>query len=251
VRDYEVQRRQQWDRWAEAYDDFWSKLDASECVRFLSAACGESGSALELGAGTGRVAVPLAELGIDVTAVEISPEMATRLEEKRELKNLKSPRVIVGSMLDDLPHGESFDLVYIVFNGLFELASQDEQIECLRRCRAALAPDGVIVVESSLPHSGSLLASRQQLAIRDLSDARFDLSATQNDPVSQTVVYKELSIGDTVPQVLTVRHRYFWPEEFRLMGMVAGLRVVARHGSWLRAPLRHDSPTCVHVLKVA
>ena len=134
------------DRWAAVYDDHHGQIDPGPAVEFLAGLAGD-GRVLELAIGTGRVALPLAARGISVEGVDASAAMVERLRAK---PGGESVPVAIGDMAE-VPATGPFGLVYLVFNSLFGLLSQERQAECFENVARALEPGGMFVIECFVP----------------------------------------------------------------------------------------------------
>lgn len=203
-------------------------VPADSQLRLLSELAGD-GTALELGVGTGRVALPLAARGVDVQGLDASPSMLARLRDKPGGEDLT---VTIGDMADPGVTGP-FRLIYVVFNTFFVLRTQQEQVRCFEKVAALLEPDGVFLLECFVPdlarfHRGqSLTASR-------ITDDDVRLDASRHDPVRQQVFSSVLRLGNAAISVHPIRLRYAWPAEMDLMALMAGLRLKERLGGWGR-----------------
>lgn len=232
------QSADRWDRWADHYDEVWAGLDTDLVADRLYGLAG-NGKALELGAGTGRVALALAERGTSVVGIEASPRMAALMEKKAADRDLP-----VEVRHADMIYGaecEEYDLVYCVFNSLYELPTQDEQLECLANAARSLAAEGCLVLEMTVPTFGGTLGARQQLAIRGLTDTTLTLSATMNDPTRQLIRFQEIRFDESGFDLLPVFTRYIWPAELDLMARLVGLKEVERFGHWNGTPFESGS----------
>lgn len=216
-----------WDAWADIYDTEHAELDPTAAVEHL-AQLAAGRPALELGVGTGRIALPLAARGVPVTGLDVSPRMLERLEAKRGTLPV---RPVAGDMAS-FELGQRFAVVYSAFSSLFGLPDQDAQLGCFISTAAALEPDGRFVVEAFMPSARGLLQHRQQLAIRAVDDDALTLSATVNDPALQTIIFQEVRVATEGIRLLPVHVRYAWPAEIDLMARLAGLRLAARWGDW-------------------
>ena len=215
-----------WDEWAEVYDEVWAELDTAEVVDHLNSLA-PGGTFLELGAGTGRVCVPLAQLATSVVAVELSRRMAEKLSEKAGPNTI----VIVGDMVDYLAT-TPVDVVYCIFNSFVEVLDQSSQIKVLQNARESVKPGGYVVLETSIPSAGGILASRQQVAIRDVAEGHATISLSMNDPLNQRVSFREVTFSNSGVRVLDVENRFVWPGELDLMATMAGLRLENRFDGW-------------------
>ncbi|HEX8771396.1 MAG TPA: class I SAM-dependent methyltransferase [Acidimicrobiales bacterium] len=203
---------------------------------------GRDGRILELGIGTGRVALPLAERGLEVQGVDSSPDMVAALRAKPSGETIvvhHGDFADVGSLVD----GE-FAVVYIVFNTLFELMSQDDQIRCVDGASEHLSANGVLVIEALAPEATRL---EQDTSVVSLDESSVVLRASVHDPVTQQV---STQIVDIRSEGVTMRHwaiRYATVPEIDLMARLAGLRLAERWGGWDREPFTAASARHVSV----
>lgn len=192
------------------------------------------GPALELAIGTGRVAVPLAERGVPVSGIELSRPMIARLREKVG----DGIPVVQGDMATTRVPGE-FSLVYLVFNTIANLLTQDAQVDCFRTAAAHLRPGGCFVVELWVPDvpPRSSSAPVQAFTVRDGY-----LGLDVLDTATQRVMSHHVVFDDRLPsggsgdpreaRLGRTPHRYVWPSELDLMARLAGLRLEARYADW-------------------
>ena len=234
-----------WDRaTAERYDETSAEMFAPEvldpAVDLLAGLAG-SGPALELAVGTGRVAIPLAARGVPVTGIELSAPMVEQLRRKVDEATLP---VVVGDMATTTVPGE-FSLVYLVWNSISNLRTQQEQVACFRNAARHLAPGGRFVIELWIP------------PIRRLPPGQVAV------PMSMTEGHLVFDTYDLVTQQCTSHHyrsdpdgstrygtgsfRYLWPSECDLMAQLAGLELEARYADWDRSPFTADSESHVSV----
>jgi SAM-dependent methyltransferase len=229
---------------AERYDDDAAEKFAPEVldptVDFLARLAG-SGAALELAVGTGRVAIPLAARGVPVTGIELSEPMVRRLRGKVDEADLP---VVVGDMATTVVPGE-FSLVYLVWNSISNLRTQEEQVECFRNAARHLAPGGRFVVELWVPPLRRLppgqLAAPFHVTDGHLGFDTYDLVTQQ----CTSHHYRREDDG-------TVRYgsgsfRYLWPSECDLMARIAGLQLEQRVADWDGSPFTSDSENHVSV----
>ncbi|HEX2041989.1 MAG TPA: class I SAM-dependent methyltransferase [Acidimicrobiales bacterium] len=200
-------------------------------------------SVLELGIGTGRLALPLAARGFEVHGIDSSPAMVDRLRAKpggADLPVVIGDFVDVGSLVDG-----AYDLVLLPFNALFELLSQDEQCRCLAGAAAHLAPGGALVVEALAPE---LTRLEQSLTVTSLAADEVVLQATSHDPVTQVVRGHDVVLTETAPARLRPwAIRYATVPEIDLMARLAGLERRERWGGWQREPYTAESARHVSV----
>ncbi len=203
------------------------------------------GRALELAVGTGRVAVPLAARGVPVAGIELSRPMLARLRAKVDEETLP---VVVGDMATARVPGE-FSLVYLVFNTIANLLTQDEQVACFRNAARHLLPGGRFVVELWVPELRRLPPGSDALVFH--SGPGY-LGVDTYDVLEQQVVSHHVRVGDgREARVGRTPHRYVWPAELDLMAQLAGMTLESRHADWAGAPFTADSPSHVSVYRVA
>lgn len=233
---------------AEVYDT-WTGDDPESQARmvdFLAEPVQLSGSALELGVGTGRIAPPLAARWIAVTGVEASEQMVAGLRAKPGGAELP---VAVGDMTD-VPVPGLFDVVYVVASTLYGLTDQQTQIRCVIDAAGRFAAGGRLVVEAFVPDPSRFdRGQRVETRAVDVDGVRLDV--TRHDPVTQTVVSRQIAITVDGIRLCLVRLRYIWPSELDLMAQVAGLRLVQRSGGWRGEPFTTESRSHVCVYQAA
>ncbi|MFI9470154.1 class I SAM-dependent DNA methyltransferase [Streptomyces sp. NPDC052492] len=230
---------------AERYDDedteMFSAAVLGPTVDFLAELAGD-GRALEFAIGTGRVGVPLRERGVPVTGIELSEPMAAVLRRKVDEDTLP---VVIGDMATTVVPG-TFTLVYLVYNTVSNLLTQDEQVECFRNAARHLAPGGRFVIELGVPPLRSLplgqVAVPFDVSERHLGFDTFDL-------VEQMLVSHHFTRDrdDGRYRRDASRHRYAWPAELDLMARIAGLGLERRVADWDGSPFAQDSPKHVSV----
>jgi SAM-dependent methyltransferase len=230
---------------AAAYDDA-PRGDEDAAVARLAELAGD-GPALELAIGTGRIALPLAAAGVPVDGIELSAAMIDRLRAKPGGDALT---VACGDMATVALPGR-YRLVYVVFNSLMNLVTQDEQVRCVANAARHLDDDGVFVVENVVPDP--MYGLRHD---RDGVDQYVDAGAIGPDGVTVEVgrfdratqrvdkCHVQLGVGGLSVDPLALR--YIWPSELDLMARLAGLRLRERWGGWAGEPfdgrsLRHVS----------
>ena len=231
--------------WAAVYDDVHGHLDPAAAVdRLYELAAG--GPALELGIGTGRVAIPLAARGVAVHGIDASEAMLERLREKPGGAAIP---VTLGDFAGVAVEGQ-FALVYVVFSTIFGLASQGAQVACFRNVAARLAPGGVFVIEAFIPDIARF-DRHQRVHVHRIEPGRVDAALTIHDPVAQRIISQHVTLTDGNVRLLPAELRYAWPSELDLMAQLAGLRLRERCAGWQRAPLTANSPTHVSIYERA
>jgi SAM-dependent methyltransferase len=211
------------DAFADVYDEWYQGVsDVPTSVRDL-AALAHGGRVLELGVGTGRLAIPLAATGLEVVGVDASEAMLARLREKDPTGSVITR---LGDMVDDLPDGP-FALAFVAYNTFFNLADAERQTHCFGEVAARLAPGGHFVVEVFVPEDPP--RSGSDISVRSLSADRLVLSASLHDPEQQRAEgqFVELSAAGGV-RMRPWSIRYATPEQLDEMAARAGLVRTAR-----------------------
>jgi SAM-dependent methyltransferase len=227
-------------RCADVYDQWFGYFDEA-AVDVLEELAG-GGRALELGIGTGVVALPLAARGVEVHGIDASKEMVAALRAKPGGEALS---VSLGDFADVKVEGE-FALVYVVYNTLFALQTQEEQVRCFRNVAARLAPGGAFVIEAFVPDLSQLSAG-QGVRLLHMTDERVGIRVFQHDPVRQKLKTRHVVFNESGTRLFPVEVRYAWPAELDLMAQLAGLRLRARWGDWRRGEFDAKSEKHVSV----
>ncbi len=222
------------ERIAEIYDQLYPEIDDSAIDLLQELAAG--GPALELGVGTGRVAIPLQSRGLEVSGIDASQAMIAELRAKPGGRTIK----VFETSFAEFSLGAKFSLVYVVFNTLYALLTQEEQLSCLGAVAAHLMPKGRFLVEAFVPDL-CRYKRHQNLSVVHLENERLQLDASQLDPVAQQVTSQHILLSDEGIKLYPVKLRYIWPAELDLMAQIAGLKLVNRWGDWDR---RAFTPEC-------
>ncbi|MDQ2881480.1 MAG: class I SAM-dependent methyltransferase [Actinomycetota bacterium] len=210
----------------------WANAHDEEAASEFLAGIAKGGTALELGVGTGRVALPLSELGVAVTGVDASPNMSARLADKCHDTSL---RFVLGDFAD-VPVDGPFDLIYCVYNTFLLLASQESQLRCFRNVAGRLAPGGSFVVQTSVPRFDQL-AQRQSTKVLRVELDRVVLMVATHDPMNQLVERQRIVIeNDDGTKLYPMVYRYVWPSELDLMAALSGLTLAGRWNGWRYEP---------------
>ncbi len=231
---------------ASRYDDLHHRV-ASETpatVEFLADLA--RGRALELGIGTGRVAVPLAESGVEVHGIDSSRAM---VEQMRAKPHGHSIPVAMGNFAD-VDYEGSFSLIFVVFNTFYALTSQEEQIRCLENVARRLAEDGAFVLEAFVPDP-TRFDRGQRVSVVDLEKDSVFFEASIHDAVNQRVTSQHVVVSSKGIELFPVTLRYAWPSEFDVMARLAGLSLRERWGGWRREAFTDDSGRHVSVYERA
>src|SRR6266571_1782663 len=187
------------------------------------------GRALELGIGTGRIALPLAQRGVPVHGIELSKAMAARLRAKPGGEDIG---VTIGDFATTRVEG-SFSLAYLVFNTIMNLTTQEGQVACFRNVAAHLQPGGSFVIEVGVPQLQRLPPGEPIRAFQ-VSDTYWGFD--EYDVAVQGQISHHLSIGDGGVDRFSFPFRYVWPSELDLMAQLAGMTLRERWGGWKREP---------------
>jgi SAM-dependent methyltransferase len=202
------------------------------------------GRALEFAIGTGRVALPLAARGVPVVGIELSRPMIAQL--RRKVDEDAVP-VVIGDMVTATAPG-SFSLVYLVYNTISNLLTQDEQVACFRNAARHLSPGGCFVVELGVPDLRRLPPG-QQATVFSVEPGY--LGVDTYDVVAQQLVSHHVRFGEgREAEIFRSPHRYVWPGELDLMGRLAGLELESRHADWTGTPFTAASRQHVSVYRL-
>jgi SAM-dependent methyltransferase len=203
-------------------------LDTDAAVALLAELAGP-GPVLELAVGTGRIALPLGERGIDVRGIDASEAMVARLRSKPGGDRIP---ITIGDFAD-VPTEGRFTLVYVVFNTLFALQTQEEQIRCFRNVAAHLLDGGVFVVEAFVPDL-TRFDRDQRIETERVGLDQVWLGVARHHPVEQRVESQHVVLAEQGMRFYPVQLRYAYPSELDLMARLAGLQLQARFGGWRR-----------------
>jgi len=233
------------DHWAGFYDLLESpSLDTEGTVNFLSEIAG-NGTLLELGVGTGRVALPLIERGFDVHGIEASSAM---IEELRKRPGVEGMTLIEGDFAD-VAASARYSLVFAAYNTFSSLWDQEAQIRCLKNVARALTPTGRLVLELGVPDMARL-SKGQDVSVRFVDSELIVLHAAQYDCINQKIVGQTAVISSGVIKTLPVQVRYLWPSELDLMARIAGMTLESRWADWGKAEFKASSTSHVSVYRL-
>jgi SAM-dependent methyltransferase len=227
---------------AARYDDDPVMFDSAvvgPTVDFLAGLAG-NGAALELGIGTGRIALPLAQRGVRVHGIDLSEAMVARLRAK---PGAEAIGVTIGDFASTVVEG-TFSLAYLVFNTIMNLTTQDEQVACFQNVAAHLEPGGCFVIEVGVPGLQRLPPGE---IFQPFTVTPTRLGFDEYDIAAQGLVSHHYSVVDGSFNLNSVPFRYVWPAELDLMARIAGLALRERWSGWLREPFTSDSTTHVSV----
>lgn len=216
--------------------------DEAAAVAFLEQLAGP-GPALELGIGTGRIALPLAARGIRVDGIDLSPAMVDQLRTKPGGDQLS---VTIGDFAD-VPVPGTYRLIFVVFNTMFNLLTQEDQVRCFENVASHLTSDGSFVIEAYVPTFLYQLRNAQYVDAEAIQVDEVRLDVLRHDAATQMIEESHISLSSTGVRLNPVVQRYAWPSELDLMARIAGLRLKGRWGGWNREPFNSTSNTHVSV----
>jgi SAM-dependent methyltransferase len=225
------------------YDDLARRGDEEATVEFLDRLAG-GGPALELAIGTGRIALPLAARGVRVDGIDFSPAMVARLRAKDGGDQIP---VTIGDFAE-VGVSSTYKLIYIVFNSLFNLLTQHEQVRCFENVAAHLTDDGVFVVEGGCTAAFiNDLTSGQYVRAEAIGVDAVRLDLLRLDSATQMLYENHVSVSQNGVRFNPVVQRYAWPTELDLMARIAGLRLMQRWGTWTRDAFTSSSTNVISV----
>src|SRR5438874_10265633 len=225
------------ERIAKSYEAKWPEIFepavVGAAVGFLADLAG-SGAALELGVGTGRIALPLSQRGVRVHGIELSPEMVAQMRTKPGGDKIA---VTIGDFATTRVEG-SFKLAYLVRNTITNLTTQDAQVECFRNVAAHLKPGGCFVIEVYIPELQRLPPGE---TIHAFTVTPTHLGFEEYDVATQIAFSHHYWVGDGQIETLSAAVRYVWLCALALTARLAGMTLRERWGSWTREPFTSDS----------
>ena len=222
------------ERVAGVYDEWYSDYEPQAIDTLADLAQG--GKALELGIGTGRIALPLSAKGVDVHGIDAAESMISRLRSKAGGDRIS----VTQGNFAEVPVDGEFALVYIVFNTFFMLPSQEEQVRCFRNIAEHLAPGGCFAIEVFVPDVTRFRGGQVNWATK-VTDDEVLLDVGNHDSLTQRVVNQKVVITEGNVRLYPSQIRYCWPSELDLMAQLAGLRLRERWSNWKREPLTSES----------
>jgi hypothetical protein len=225
------------------YDEWYgSRDDPAPIADFLAARAG-GGPALELGIGTGRIALPLTERGVPVDGIDASPRMVGQLRGKPGGGDIA---VSVGDFADVSAPGGPYSLIYVVFNTFLMLLTQEDQVRCFANVAAHLVPRGAFVMEAFVPNLAGF-DENQRVRADQFDQASTRFTASLLDRAAQRISARHLVVGAADIETYPIELRYAWPSELDLMARLAGLSLTARWGGWQGQPFTSASDSHVSV----
>ena len=220
-------------RYDESAADMFGPAVVDPAVAVLVELAGK-GSVLELGIGTGRIALPLARRGVPVHGIDLSRAMVARLQAKPGGNDIG---VTIGDFAT-AQVGRTFSVAYLVFNTIMNLTTQAAQVACFRNVAAHLEPGGCFLIEVMVPDLQRLPPGEKLLAI-GVSQTKWSFDEYEVATQGLTSHHFELVGGNL--RRLSIPFRYVWPAELDLMAQLAGMRLRERWSGWQREPFTNDS----------
>jgi SAM-dependent methyltransferase len=226
-------------RYDESSADMFDPAVVDPVVDFLVELAGD-GAALELGIGTGRIAVPLAQRGVPVHGIELSKAMAARLRAKPGAEEIG---VTIGDFATTSVD-RKFSVAYLVFNTIGNLTTQEAQVACFRNVAAHLEPGGCFVIETGIPQL-QRLPPGETMRVFDAGETHWGVD--EYDVANQRLWSHHFNLIDGRFELFSMPFRYTWPAELDLMAQLAGMSLRERWSGWKREPFTKDSRKHVSV----
>ena len=221
------------ERYDESAADMFDPATVDPVVDFLAELAWD-GSALELGIGTGRIALPLAQRGIRVHGIDLSEAMVAQLRAKPGADQIG---VTIGDFATTTVEGQ-FSVAYLVFNTIENLTSQDEQVACFMNVAAHLQPGGCFVIEVGIPDLQRLPPGE---TVRPFTVTPERLGFDEYDIAGQGLISHHYWMDDGRLETVSMPFRYVWPAELDLMARIAGMSLRERWSGWNREPFTSES----------
>jgi SAM-dependent methyltransferase len=230
------------ERMAEVYDQWPGVPQNTDAIVAALTRLAGSGPILELGIGTGRIALPLAQHGFRVHGIDASPAMVAHLRAKPGGEHIP---VTIGNFADMAVEGR-FTLIFVVFNTFFGLLSQDDQVRCVQGVAQHLTDNGLFVLEAFVPDL-TRYDRGQRVEARQVESDQVHLATSVHDPVQQRVMTQQVVLTAQGTRFYPVQTRYAWPAELDLMARLAGLQLRHRWSGWAEEPFTASSGSHVSV----
>jgi SAM-dependent methyltransferase len=230
---------------AETYDEMYATEWQTEPAIDRIVELAEGGTVLEFGIGTGRLAVPLVALGVEVHGVDGSADMVSKLRGKPGGDGIP---VTIGDFAD-ADAGRGFALVVLAVNTIFALPDQRAQVDCFRNAARHLAPAGRFVIEAWVPDIGGFRHNRM-VRPRILRSGMVSIETAELDQAAQIIRTTQAVFTDGSVRLFPANHRYAWPAELDLMAELAGMHREHRWADWSRAPFTADGRSHVSVYRL-
>ncbi|MCD4707579.1 MAG: class I SAM-dependent methyltransferase [Candidatus Sabulitectum sp.] len=230
------------ERIADTYDDWYSSPGESSIELLSDLANG--GRVLELGIGTGRVALPLKEKGIDIHGIDASPAMIGKLRAKPYGNDIP----ITFGDFSEVPVEGKFDLIFVVFNTFFSLTTQETQLKCLQNVAKHLTMKGKFLIEAFVPDPGRFDRG-QSVRATEIGENQVKIDVSKHNQLTQQITGQHVLLTDGGVRLFPVTIRYTWPSELDMMARVAGMKLIDRWGDWNQVSFSSDSIKHISVYK--
>jgi SAM-dependent methyltransferase len=230
---------------ADEYDDLYADEWETDAAVDRIAELAPGGKVLELGIGTGRLAIPLSARGVEVHGVDASEEMVTKLRAKPGGDRIP---VVIGDFAD-VDAGQGFTLVVLAVNTIFALPDQQAQVACFANAARHLLGGGAFVIEAWIPDIGAFRNNRL-VRPRVMGAGRISIETAELDPVEQMMRTTQAVFTHGSVRLYPANHRYAWPAELDLMAQLAGFRREARWADWSGTPFTSESRAHVSLYRL-
>jgi SAM-dependent methyltransferase len=230
-------------RYDDSSDERFQPAAIEAVVELLAELAGD-GAALELGIGTGRIALPLTQRGVEVHGIDLSSAMVAHLRAKPGGDEIP---VVLGDFATARAE-RTFSLAYLVFNTIQNLTTQDEQVACFENVAAHLEPGGHFVIEVGVPNLRRLPPGE---TVRAFALEPTHVGFDEFDVARQGLVSHHFELVDGAWRSHPVPFRYVWPSELDLMARIAGMTLVERWSGWRREPFTSESTSHVSVWRLS
>ncbi|MEZ0066902.1 SAM-dependent methyltransferase [Streptacidiphilus sp. MAP12-20] len=229
-------------RWSEIYDGLpWPGPD--QAVDQLAKLAG-GGPVLELAIGTGRLAIPLAQRGVEIHGIDSSAEMIEKLRSKEGGADIPVTLGDISSFTTE----KKYSLAFLVLNTIYALQSQEAQLSCFASAAAALEPGGTFVVEAFMPDP-TRFRRNSWTQVHDIGLDHVLIEADRHDPSTQQILEQHIHLKQGKVELFPAFLRYIWPSEMDLMAKLAGMSLVERCGGWSGEPFNARSGNQVSVYR--
>jgi SAM-dependent methyltransferase len=222
------------ERIAGVYDQMYSEFNPA-AIQVLSELA-HGGKALELGIGTGRIALPLLHTGVAVDGIDASESMVSILRCKPKGERIP---ITMGNFAD-VPVDGQYSLIYVVFNTFYALLTQDEQIRCFQNVAMHLLPDGVFVIEAFVPDMTRFTAG-QSMRVTLIGENEVQADASEIELDKQLIIARHIVLTEQGTRFYPVKIRYVWPSEMDLMARLSHLQLRERWSDWGKTSFTAES----------
>jgi SAM-dependent methyltransferase len=222
--------------YAEDYDALFGNRDDLEVMTRRLRALAAGGPVLEFGIGTGRIALPLAQAGVEVHGLELSEKMISILRSKPGGARIP---VTMGDFCEAVVD-RSFSMVLVLFSTLFSITTQEDQVRCFENAARHLQPGGLFIVEGFL-HDRARFVKGQSIQVREIDTNSVTVQVSRHDALQQLLETQRIGLSAQGIKLLPNRLRYIWPSELDLMGRIAGFRLRDRWVDWYGGRFTADS----------